>query len=176
MSFNNGGNIIAIKKSLAEGWVYKKGSSFDLMCSRRWKPRWTQLILLCGVPGFKYDIPSLLTYWNQSSSEPSSIVSLVHVSTMQIDNDTSDGHLFWFTIIPEGGFTRIFPVSSNERDEWVQVIQIAMRDHQKRMRVYRDKKKEHKSWSHAYDPTPVTHWNIIRRPCSYLLIKLCFDG
>ena len=36
-------DVVTVKKVLAEGWLNKKGSGQDFICSRRWKSRWAEL-------------------------------------------------------------------------------------------------------------------------------------
>lgn len=41
-----------IKRSLAEGWLYKKGTGNDIFRSRSWKPRWVNLVVSFGSLSF----------------------------------------------------------------------------------------------------------------------------
>ena len=127
VDYNNGGGVIHIRKILVQGWIFKKGSGIDFICNRGWKPRWA-ILALTTSRDFQYEVPALLTYWNRSSGEPSTYLPLTNAIVMDGIKKNSDYYSHRFTVIPNGRQTRHFSAPQRQRDEWVYLIHIAMRD------------------------------------------------
>ena len=124
---NNGGVVVHIRRILAQGWIFKKGSGIDFFCNRGFKPRWAILALVASNH-HEYEIPALLTYWNKSSGEPSTYLPLTNAIVVDGYKQNSNYYSHRFTVIPNGRQTRHFSAPQRQRDEWVHLIHIAMRD------------------------------------------------
>jgi len=128
-------DIVTVKKVLAEGWLLKKGSGQDFICSRRWKSRWAELAIV-KLPHHKMDVPALLMYWHPSSTIPTSFIPLNKTDIMPLDHDEEDCR-YRFKISNVDSFNvedaRIFSTDKTLRDEWVHVMNIAIRDYHTRL-------------------------------------------
>lgn len=126
-------DIITIKKVLAEGWIYKKGSGHDFMCSRRWKSRWAELAIV-KLPNYDIDIPCFLMYWHPSSAIPTSFIPLDGANVESFSDIDSKSHWHRFKIYPKDSMydedCRIFSTNQDQASEWVHIINVAIRDHQ----------------------------------------------
>jgi hypothetical protein len=59
-----------VRKTIVEGWLHKKGTGNDWLCSRSWKPRWTRLVV-ASLEGYEADVPLLIVSWFPTSKSPS---------------------------------------------------------------------------------------------------------
>lgn len=128
-SFKIGGQDVFLKRIVAEGWLYKKGSGFDMILSQRWKRRWAQLVVLQDAP----QVPCLLIYWNRNTDKPSTLMPLTGAVVIGHDHDGGSEQPHTLTIIPDGGVTRTFAAAKKERDEWIHVVNVIVNDFQQRM-------------------------------------------
>jgi hypothetical protein len=126
------------RRVLVEGWLHKKGTGHDWLCSRAWKARWARLAL-AKVQGYDSEVPLLLIYWFPSSM--SATTAIVLDSTVVLGVDLADKSL-WnssrFEIrhastrenvtIP---VTRTFAASQQSRDAWVYAISEALLNYEK---------------------------------------------
>lgn len=131
-------DVVTVKKVLAEGWLNKKGSGQDFICSRRWKSRWAELAIV-KLPHNKMDVPALLMYWHPSNTIPTSFITL-HGADVTSNDDGSEDFKHRFKILTMDSYNeddaRIFSTENNQknvRDEWVHVINIAIRDYHTRL-------------------------------------------
>jgi hypothetical protein len=126
------------RRVLVEGWLHKKGTGHDWLCSRAWKARWARLAL-AKVQGYDSEVPLLLIYWFPSSV--SATTAIVLDSTVVLGVDLADKSLwnsFRFEIrhastrenvtIP---VTRTFAASQQSRDAWVYAISEALLNYEK---------------------------------------------
>lgn len=126
------------RRVLVEGWLHKKGTGHDWLCSRAWKARYARLAL-AKVQGYNSEVPLLLIYWFPSSM--SATTAIVLDSTVVLGVDLADKSL-WnssrFEIrhastrenvtIP---VTRTFSASQQSRDAWVYAISEALLNYEK---------------------------------------------
>lgn len=129
-----------IKSVLMESWIEKKGSGRDLFGNKSWKSRWCQLVL-ARVPNFQVDVPILLVSWHYSMPMPSTIIVLDE--KLAISTKHEDSTKFCFDVVAkEKSLTKLmartFSVSSSEqRDEWIQVINDAIQQFHNARKAYR---------------------------------------
>lgn len=125
-------DIITVKKVLIEGWIFKKGSGQDLICSRWWKSRWAELAIV-KLAESEIDIPALLIYWDPSNAVPTSFIRLDGAKVESEDTFNSVKHRHRFKIYPKNCSmeedVRVFSTDANQRDEWVHVVNVAIQDH-----------------------------------------------
>eukprot|EP00536_Pseudo-nitzschia_multiseries_P000637 jgi/Psemu1/179243/e_gw1.8.32.1 len=126
------GTAYTINQVIFHGYLDKKGSGFDWIGSRAWKPRWAVLVK-ARSDGHHVDVPLLQIFWDCNSPSPSTVISLdsaVILPENKLDQISSDNkHPFRFkirhvkkSVNPETSLqmTRIFGCSGkNERDQWV---------------------------------------------------------
>jgi len=144
-------DIIVIKKVLADGWLWKKGSGNDIVCSRRWKHRWAELALI--QKGEDTDVPALLLYWHPTYAVPTTYIALDGAQITQMDDENCGSFKSRFAILTRESIcledVRIFSAESKERDEWIHIINVAMRDYEMKRTLPRSQKL---LMHHTYDP------------------------
>jgi len=124
---SNCGGKILIRKVLSEGWIYKKGSGIDFCCSRGWKFRWAKLVM-ASLPGINDDVPGFAIFRSRRDLDPKQFFCLPKTIVMSTKKYNSEFYSHRFVLIPEGRPSRFFSVCEQERDEWVHLLQTAIRD------------------------------------------------
>jgi len=141
-----------IKRSLAEGWLYKKGTGNDIFRSRSWKPRWVNLVL-ASINGYEIDVPVMLVSWH-SSMPYSNVIILDSAVAIAVDWESKkenqpDLHCFDIGCVKNGvnndgeirnKFTRSFCAPLEERDQWTREITQTLLDYEKNKSIYRKRK------------------------------------
>ncbi|EJK46642.1 hypothetical protein THAOC_34680 [Thalassiosira oceanica] len=141
--------VYAIRKTIAQGWLHKKGSGEDWAKQRWWKPRWMTLALAAKADGKadgSDDVLILLSHRAPGVPYPVGILELTKSTVvMAIEkrprteqdtcNDAWNRHCF--RVIQAGSEssqTRVFTAPLEDRNEWVFALNRALIEHQNQMR------------------------------------------